>query len=86
MIEKICEQCTKAFEVYPYREKTPRFCSTLCQNNWQKGKQHHKETEFKKDRTLPPVNYKRVMIDYNGRKIFRFKGIVIKLMMILIIF
>lgn len=72
MIEKICEQCTKVFEVYPYREGTARFCSMICQKLWQKGKHHHKETEFKKGRL--PYNYKGVTISYDGRRLFRFKG------------
>ena len=72
MIEKICEQCTKVFKVYPYRENTARFCSMLCQKLWQKGQHHHPETEFKKGRT--PSNYIGVTTNYHGRRIFRFKG------------
>ena len=72
MIGKICNMCGKEFLVYPYRKKTARFCSIKCQNDWQKYKHHHPETEFQKDRV--PYNYKGVTISYDGRKLFRFKG------------
>jgi hypothetical protein len=30
MIKKVCKECNKEFEVYPYREKTAIYCSCSC--------------------------------------------------------
>lgn len=32
MVTKVCPICGKEFEVYPYREKTAKYCSKKCQN------------------------------------------------------
>lgn len=29
-LKKLCVRCRKVFEIYPYREKTAKFCSKLC--------------------------------------------------------
>ena len=34
MITKVCEICSKEFQVKPYREKTARFCSKKCGGSW----------------------------------------------------
>lgn len=72
MLNKVCEQCDKEFKVYPYRKDTARCCSIKCQKDWQKGKHHHPETEFKKGQI--PHNYIGVTTNYHGRKIFRLNG------------
>ena len=37
-IKKICEYCGKEYYVKRYREKTSRFCSNNCLNEWQRGR------------------------------------------------
>jgi hypothetical protein len=72
MIDKVCEECGKGFKVYPYRKDTAKFCSLVCQNLWQKGKNHHPETNFKKGQKAH--NYKGLRLSTSGRMINTFKG------------
>lgn len=38
MISKICLNCNSVFEIYPYRERTVKYCSKRCFNISKKGK------------------------------------------------
>src|SRR3990167_9846704 len=43
MINKICLNCKKAFEIYPYRERTAKYCSKKCLGESKIGKPSHRK-------------------------------------------
>lgn len=63
MVDKTCENCSKQYEVYPYRKNTARFCSSHCSIS----KQREEHPEFVE-------NSRKRGIESRGSKNHNWKG------------
>jgi len=61
MVSLICQQCGKRFEVYPYREKSARFCSRSCGSSFTRNR-------WKGGRTVKPNGY--IMVNVDGKYVY----------------
>ena len=73
LIKKICEYCKKEFFVYPYREKTAKFCSKKCGCLSKTGEKHN---AFKNGRIKIKLGY--IMIRINKKYIYEHRFIMEK--------